>query len=86
MLLGVLNDKRLHFSGWTSFLDFPQHALFIFPEVVFNILSSGMQKSLEFALWGLQSKKQDHPFFHITSPSVDLVFEQAIRTIVLAYY
>jgi len=68
------------------FLDFPQHALFIFPEVAFNGLSSGMQKSLEFALWGLQSKKQHHPFFHITSPSVDLVFEQAIRTIVLAYY
>jgi len=58
----------------------------IYQEVDFNILSSGMQKSLEFALWGLQSKKQRHPFFHINSPSVDLVFEQAIRTIVLAYY
>jgi len=68
----------------TSFLDFPQHAFF--QEVAFNLLSSGMQKSLEFALWGLQSKKQRHPFFHINSPSVDLVFEQAIRTIVLAYY
>jgi len=71
MLLGVLTDKRLHFSGWNEFLlDFPQHALFIFPEVAFNGLSSGMQKSLEFALWGLQSKKQDRPFFLITSPSV----------------
>jgi len=67
MLLGVLHDKRLHFSGWNEFfLDFPQHAFFIFPEVAFNGLSSGMQKSLEFALWGLQSEKQRHPFFHIT--------------------